>query len=272
MTLLDQLRILRIPGFVKFMLAILALALVVLNVYIIYRGLQDQRYDFWIAAGASLLAAVTPALAVVSVLVVTESGMGALKRRMQQMLATEIPNELRFTFEAPSPRFDDECKPGQLKHRPNLARVECGMYREELWANYKLTARTASGAEQLTLMRVELVMRRVNINLLFDRALAAKRFGVSPTASLQEFGAAFRRAFKHTIDGAEGAGYKFNDTPLQRQTDGAETLAFVGTRAIEAEFVWDPAARLEFIHDLVLMMRSFVNERADIFAPAELAA
>jgi len=271
MTLLDQLRILRIPGFVKFVLALLALALVVLNIYIIFRGLQDQRYDFWIAAGASLLAAVTPALAVVSVLVVTESGMGALKRRMQQMLATEIPNELRFTFEAPSPRFDTECKPGQLQHRPNLARVECGMYREELWANYRLTARTAAGADQLTLMRVELVMRRVNINLLLDRATAAQRFGVSPNATLAEFGAAFRQAFKHTISGAERAGYTFNDLPLQRQTDGHEVLAFVSTRPIEAEFVWDPSARLEFIHDLVLMMRSFVNERADVFAPEKAA-
>jgi hypothetical protein len=271
MTLLDQLRILRIPAFVKFVLAILALALIMLNVYVIYRGLQDQRYDFWIAAGASLLAAVTPALAVLSVLVVTESGMGALKRRMQQILAKDLPNELRFTFEAPSPRLDADCKPHKLRFRPNVASVECGMYREELWANYKLSARTSLGIEQIALMRVELVMRRVNINLLFEKAAAAKRFSVSPAASLEAFASAFRETFKHTIDGAERAGYTFNHLALQRQTGNSNVIAFVATRAIEAEFVWDPAARLEFIQDLVLMMRSFVSESPDVFIPENAA-
>jgi hypothetical protein len=271
MTLLDQLRILRIPAAVKALLALVALCLVALNIYVIYRGLQDQSYDFWVAAGASLLAAAAPALAVVSVLLVTESGMAALKRRMQQMLAKEIPGELRFTFEAPSPRLDAQCKPDKLAYRPNRARVECGMYRDELWANYLLSARTAGGQAQVARMRIELVMRRVNVNLVFDRALAAKRLGHAPEASLADLGAAFLESFKHTVSGATGAGYHFNSLPMLRQIDGREELAFVATRAIEAEFVWDPAARLEFIQDLVLMMRSFVNERPDIFAPEEKA-
>lgn len=265
MTLLDQLRILRIPGVVKFLLALLALGLVALNVYVIYRGLSDQRYDFWVAAGASLLAAGAPALAVLSILVVTESGMGALKRRMQQMLAVDIPRELRFAFEAPSPRLDADCQPSKLRHRPNLARVECGMYRDELWANYRLTARDAAG-EHTARMRVELVMRRVNINLLFDRAAAAKRLGLAPSASLEELGAAFHRAFKHTTAGASGAGYSFNAMPMLRLANGAEEVAFVATRGIDAAFVWDPAARLEFIQDLVLMMRSFITEAEHMFA------
>jgi len=268
MTLLDQLRILRVPGFVKALLALLALSLIVLNVYVIFRGLQDQRYDFWVAAGASLLAAIVPALAIIAALVITESGMAALKRRMQLMLATEIPSELRFTFEAPSPRLDTECRPSKLKYRPNRARVECGMYREELWANYKLTARAADGRAQLAQMRIELVMQRVNVNLLFTREIATRRLNLAPTASLEDLGAAFQAAFKHTIAGACGAGYVFNALPMVRMVDGREELAFVATRAIEAEFVWDPAARLEFIQDLVLMMRSFVNERPDIFDPA----
>jgi hypothetical protein len=163
MTLLDQLRILRIPGFVKALLALLALGLVALNVYIIYRGLYDRSYDFWIAAGASLLATVAPALAVVSVLVVTESGMGALKRRMQQMLARDIPSELRFTFEAPTPALDLATTPSRLPLRPNPAEVACGMYRDELWANYRVKGHTAMGEPQIADIRIELVMRRINL-------------------------------------------------------------------------------------------------------------
>jgi len=263
MTLLDQLRILRIPGAVKLLLAIVAILLVAFNIYIIYRGLQNQNYDFWIAAGASLLAAGAPALAVVVVLLVTESGMTALKRRMQQMLAVEIPGELQYTFEAPSPRLQTECKPSKLRLRPNRARVECGMYRNELWANYVLKGQTQNGNEQVLRLRVELVMRRVNINIVLERTLAAKRLGLEPTADLAAFGARFRQAFNHTITGAEEAGCTFNSVPLRRIGSGGEELAFVGTRAIEAEFVWDPAARLEFIQDLVLMMRAFANESAD---------
>lgn len=269
MTLLDQLRILRVPGFVKVLLALLAISLIILNVYVIFRGLQDQRYDFWVAAGASLLAAIVPALAIIAALVITESGMAALKRRMQLMLATEIPGELRFTFEAPSPELDTDCKPSKLKFRPNRARVECGMYRDELWANYRLTARAADGRAQLARLRIELVMQRVNINLLFSRDLAAKRLKLAPGASVEDLGAAFEAAFKHTITGARGAGYGFNALPMVRIVEGRDELAFVATRAIEAEFVWDPSARLEFIQDLVLMIRSFVNERPDVFDPEE---
>lgn len=263
MTLLDQLRILRIPGFVKFLLAIVALTLVAFNVYIIYRGLQSQDYDFWIAAGASLLAAVAPALAVVVVLLVTESGMSALKRRMQQMLAVEIPGELRYTFEAPSPRLETDCKPANLRTRPNPARVECGMYRSELWANYVLKGRAQDGSAQIVRLRVELVMRRVNINVVLPRQTAAKRFGLDPKADLAAFGAKFREAFDHTIHGAEAAGYSFNALPLRRIGESGEELAFVAARSIEAEFVWDPSARLEFIQDLVLMIRAFANEGAE---------
>lgn len=273
MTLLDQLRILRIPGGVKFLLAIVALMLVAFNIYIIYRGLQNQNYDFWIAAGASLLAAGAPALAVVVVLLVTESGMTALKRRMQQMLATEIPGELQYTFEAPSPRMQTNCKPSQLSTRPNRARVECGMYRDELWANYVLKGRAQDGSEQIVRLRIELVMRRVNINIVLRRDLAAKRLGLEPAADLAAFGARFRQSFDHTIGGAEKAGYTFNALPLRRLGDGGEELAFVGARAIDAEFVWDPSARLDFIQDLVLMIRAFANEGAEtgIFATENAA-
>jgi hypothetical protein len=267
MTLLDQLRILRIPGLVKAILAVFALSMVALNFYIIYRGLSDRQYDFWIAAGASLLAAAAPALAVVAVLLVTESGMAALKRRMQQMLAVEIPAELRFTVEAPPPRLSANCKPSALTHRPNRAHVECGMYRDELWANYQLTGKSADGVRQILRMRVELVMKRMNVNILIDRESAASRLGLAAGASGAALGEAFQKAFSHTVSGATAAGYHFNPLPIFRTLEGGDDVAFVATRELQPEFVWDPSARLEFIQDLVLMMRSFVSERPDIFEP-----
>lgn len=272
MSFLDQLRILRVPGAVKIFLGVIAFSLIALNVYVIARGLVDQRYDFWVAAGASLLAAAAPALAVFTVLAVTESGMDALKRRMQQMLAQEIPEELTFAFEAPPPKFLPPRDPRELTYRPNRADVACGMYRDELWADYQLCGKTASGEEQVARMRIELVLRRVNINMVFERSDAAKLFGVSADAGADAFGEAFRRAFKHTIDGATGAGYHFNPAPIERRAQRGCDLAFVATRAIDPEFAWDPAARLEFIQDLALMVRAFINEQPNVFRRAEVVS
>jgi len=259
MTLLDQLRILRIPGFLKTLLGVLALALVALNAYVIMRGLADQRYDFWVAAGASLLAAAVPGLAVFAVLAVTESGVDALKRRMQTMLVVELPAELRFAFETPPPPLSSARKVEAMRRRPNPAQVTVGLYRDELWADYRIAARAPDGG-QFARMRVELILRRVNVNLVFDRAFAARRFNVEPGAPLEAFGAAFQSAFKHTVHGAEGAGYVFNMHPIVRRHDAMEDLVFVASRTIDPEFIWDPAARLEFMQDLVLMLRAFATE------------
>jgi len=266
MTLLDQIRILRIPTIFKILLGLTALALVLLNIYIIYRGLQDDRYDFWIAAGASLLAAVTPAIAVIVVLLVTESGMSALKRRMQQMLAVEIPAELRYVLEAPAPALESNRRVSKLMPRPNCAKVECGMYRNELWANYTITGEAADGAPHVMRLRLEMVMRRVNINLLFAPQHAPAMLDAAQGAGAEGLGLAFQQAFKHTISGASGAGYQFNQLPVHRRTIKGEHLAFVASRAMDGEFVWDPSARLEFIQDLVLMLRSFATERPQAFS------
>lgn len=270
MTGVSSLSIIVIPKWVRFtVIAILGcLSLIYLGFAII--GVLDSSRPGWIEAGSYVLGTLVPLILLGLILSFSQSGVEALAERTSDYLARGIPALTRLFYE-PQGRF---LRAGQTvgpkSHGAIQPEVMVQANHGHSIANYKVELDPAKlGLDEtrqtplVCVFRLEINATKANVNILFPC-----HEGTSRCASVTDLLA----HFPHTVEGARYGDYHFSSSPVQRRIDGEDYIGIVCTKKLGEDFLTNPVARLSFGQDLMIMLRSFVNEAPDRFVPHRASA
>lgn len=279
--LLQNIRIATIPVKLKISGFLAAIVILTLNMYVIQKGLGDNR-EFWVVAGSQLLAVLLPIILILVFLQFAHSGGEALIDRTQSVLVDKIPRELSKVVEHKekvfkpyrpetgflhsilrSAFFSGRRSPADMlpKDRPQTC-IEICHVKGDCFADYRLLS---EGKE--IYLRVELIVKRANVNICVPEAYYSKisKF-VSRLSEIGEKNADEELVsdnavpLKNTLVGAKSAGYSINPAPIERVFNGNRYCAIVLARPLAPDFLWDPAEQLYFCQDLMFMLRAILSE------------
>ncbi len=124
-------------------------------------------------------------------------------------------------------------------------------------ANYVLTLDRAFAAnmdcfphDRVLRFRIELNATKANVVIHLAAANAA---------------VPARELFPLTIAGAETEGYWFAPDYWVQSRNGRACRSIVAVRRLDADFLTNPVKRLDFGHDLMIMLRAMLEERPQAF-------
>jgi hypothetical protein len=239
-----------VPRWVKAAVVILLLSLIVAYGFSIVLGILDEGRSGWLEASAYLLGVLIPILIIVLVVGFSEGGVAALRVRTQEFLVKVLPASFA-ALEEPASKF---VRPGSAVLRSRHGRKLHALVQHSpgtCIANYKVIfTPDGTDTQKRIVFRLELNARKVNFNLILDAPL-------EQSISMQ--------AFVHSIEGATHEGYWFNSALINRTIDGRSVRCLVGAKKLEDDFLVNPVAKLDLAQDLMLMLRSFVNEAPGAF-------
>lgn len=243
-----------VPRWVRAAVVLLLGALIVAYGTSVVLGILDEQRSGWLEASAYLLGVLVPILIIVLVAGFSEGGVAALGVRTQEFLVRIMPaafpglEEPVTNFVPPGASSLKKRKPKKMKAAVQHAPGTC-------IANYRVVfTPDGSGVSREIVFRIELNARKVNFNLILDPEAAAEALDVSPMET-----------FKHSIQGASHEGYWFNPELISRRIEGRPVRCIVGSKKLEENFLLNPVAKLDLSQDMILMLRSFVNEAPDLF-------
>lgn len=252
MNLSDQIRASHVPAWLRLLAGVVVIGLIAINGYVIFEGLRDSRRDFWVAAGASLMASALPVVAIGFLATFLDVGVATLQRRTEDVLHKLFPSILSAVFEPPLPPQRDSRLPAHPTPR-RRAVVTVGRYERECWANYVITD---VGAKNRIELRIEANVRQLNVDVLFDPVVLA-------TAKVSA--SALADQFAHALAGAVSAGYAVNHEALTRDHGDHARVALVLSRPVDSRFLWDAEEQLYVSQDLMLCLRAMIAERPQLF-------
>jgi hypothetical protein len=255
MNILGSVNAVVVPRWVRAAVVVLLGALIIAYGVSVVLGILDEQRSGWLEASAYLLGVLVPILIIVLVAGFSEGGVSALSFRTQEFLLRILPGSLPG-LEEPDTQFVT-LNSRSLKRRKAkkiVAKVQHAP--GTCIANYRVIfTPDGSSVRKEILFRVELNARKVNFNLIFDTEAVGHELNVSPMET-----------FTHSIEGAGHEGYWFNNELISRTIEGQHVRCIVGSKKLEDTFLLNPVAKLDLAQDLVLMLRSFVNEAPDLFA------
>lgn len=275
MNISNQVQIIYIPAWVRVLIFILMFFSITVCAFLFYRALLDGDKPDWIAAGAYLLSVVFPILLIVIVVAGSSFGEKSIIKRTEKILVQTIPYHLQFIPEEErsfvnfrnfrkSPKTVD----GQL------AEIKVFHSLGRCYADYIITTPFEGRVLKLNL-RVEMNVKRANINVWFSlNRLETLMRQEGFDGDMRSFLSA---KFRHSLDIEDlqstakpqetraNIAYSFNKSFLSRIVDGEEYLVVVATTSLPEDTVWNPSERVFFAQDLMFMIRSFMQERPEIF-------
>ena len=224
-------------------------------------GIYDTTRPGWIEAGAYLFGAILPFLLIGLIAGFSESGVDALVRRNARFLRETIPGLTNLLGDPPG-SFEPAGQRGgdAIADRP---KVELQSAKNLGIANYAVTIDPAFAArmdqfDQVRMLRfrIELNATKANVVIHLPAANAGR-----PAAAL----------FPLTIAGAEREGYWFSPEYWVQTRRGRAFHSLVAVRRLDPDFLTNPVKRLDFGHDLMIMLRALLEERPDVFVEADPA-
>lgn len=277
MTLGTQIQMVFIPLWARVLVAALILGSLGVSVSLFWTALTGAERPDWITAGAQLLGVVFPVAILGIVLGGGAFGDASILRRTEHVLRRTIPYHLQFLVDDRQVWRDfRSSRRSPLTDPARLAAIELHHSRGRCLADYRIRVPLDPQAVTL-LLRVELNVRRVNINVLLPAArIAALSQGGETVVQ------AIQRLFPHSMGATEAPEtahpgdeahppirYRFNPTLLPREIDGKPYLAIVATAAVAHDLVWNPSEKVYFAQDLCFMLKAFIQENPAVFAEAD---
>ncbi|HZH51998.1 MAG TPA: hypothetical protein VEZ16_08970 [Microvirga sp.] len=280
MEFLRSVRFLSIPGYVKWLLISLLVAIGVLNTALFTWGILDANRESWVEASLGLLGVVLPLFMLTVVIAKSDVGSEAVTRNTENVLLTVIPEVLYRILERENKFFKPEKKKKLEQPPPSPVKVLVNLVKGECYSDYIIGVPWNKGADpcyKLIIMRLEINVRRINFNMYVSEDVLPQK----SDRSAYPDGTILLEAFSHTIGGAalseaggggepnaqekRQSGFTFNKSLLPKRLGGRRFYWFVGTKSVSNDFLWDPAEKLFFAQDLVIMLRAFLDESPEFF-------
>lgn len=305
MEILENLKIFSIPNWLKAVVVGLLAILGCLNTGLFFMGLMDHSREGWVKASLELMGVLLPVFLIGIVALGGNTGTASLQTRTEEALAKLLPEMLSRIADVPAPfrRIETGDKPSafawvldlvgrspghklptRLEH--HLAKVFVSLRRDECHADYVLLVppvQTGGNWRELV-FRVELNVRKVNLNICIDEEIARRRVNAPDDQPYSEFGKSIQNVLAHSLGGAtntsheehgHGGGpheqhskdhlvYSFNERAIQRTIDGRKMVCLVGAMWLADDFLWDASERLLFAQDLMFFLRAVTHEAGDM--------
>jgi hypothetical protein len=274
MDILQSIRISTIPKYLRLIIFSIGAGVIGFNIYVIIVGFDGK--EFWVAAGAQLLAVLLPFTVVMLYLGFAHGGHAALKDRTENLLIEVLPGELINLSEGNEGDFYAYNKKGKLaklfgasamKYQKDSC-VEISYLFEEgdCHAEYlvKVPFDLKRHSERVALrFRVEVNVKNVNIVLWFAKKDNVEKFIETVNCDSSVEGESKEEAtLRNAVGGAQSAGYVVNKDPTSREfkegNSKEENFGLVLSRSFSDDFLWNPAEQLFFCQDLVFFLRTLV--------------
>lgn len=232
--LVRWLKMLALPRWAKFLLAIIMLATFCVAMHLLIDGLLQRNKDA-ISAAISIFTVALPIGLLLVALVFGDGGEKKLKQLTNQVLSGDVPQAIR-----------ENLRSGGLSDA-QLSFVTRGYI-----ADYELAAMVSPRPIQALRFRIELNIKKVNVVFWIP----------NPTPTLDARAILeVNEATKSCLLGAEREGYALN--PVARPDAEGKGHAIIFIRSLHDDFLIEPAQRLYFAQDLAFFVRGMVDARLE---------
>lgn len=261
MSILEDITIREIPNRIKVLIALSLVLFSLLSGYAIYVGLKGESLPNTgsIEAAIYLISAITPVIAIVFLSTIFASSESQSSRRTEHFITKEIPEALSKIIPPRSEYIKFNSRGSSSKDYKNSSSIYINHKSNDFCIDYLITP--TSGNIKSLYIKIELNVFRVNVNIGIDEN-TYKEVASGDNQPLKEI-------FPHTFSGAENSiekfCYSFNNTNIKRKayiptvTDSVYVCT-VGTTSLPDDFIHKKSYRQYFSQDLMLMLRSFLEE------------
>lgn len=284
MEILQSIKILSVPRWVKAFIFILLFTVGIINTIVFFFGIFEWNGDELIKVSIELLGVILPIIIVALLVSHSSTGVDALRRKTEEFFLSVLPETLSGIHEIRS-KFYQASSSVELKERTRNPYIFTNLQKGECYADV-ITYLPHGNDHHLKLMiRLEINVRKINFNLILDKNIITSQYSLShnnSSPSIDDISDFVINKFHHTTGGHkqkivdeetedyenEGENkettsrlvYKINDTLLERVYGQDPYLCLVATCYVSSEFLWDPSEQLFFSQDLLFFLRSFTQE------------
>ena len=279
MDFFSNIRILTIPTWVKVSVGLVIIPTLVVSITVIGTSIGDSARADWVEAGAYVLGIVAPIALVVLIFWATDSGVDALRDRTQHVLSELLPEHLLHSFDDDIGLYRYRKSVGARRAPSNKSTLETNLCKDRCYCDYKIVTPPMRPDEcrRIVLLRIELNVRKINLNIYFNGALLRGHAGDS--VNYTDF---VKNKLQHSLAGAtsgdtqahpddkhpvSATAYEFNDHLFSRELEGQNYKVLVGSISLSSDFLWNPSEKLFYAQDLMLFIRAIVNECPELFEP-----
>lgn len=236
MDLLQIIKLVSIPKWVKFFSLTIISIFVGIAIYAIFGGpyLADGTI---LQAGMGLLGVLLPLSIAIIFLSFYEAGVLPLKRATEKVLTQLIPEVLSHLGAAAN-QGDSQAQVTTTPLREHICR-----YRISLPEKRELH------------LEIQLNVRKICVVFYFDRIQNDKH--IADFSDME-------KKFEHTLTGARLEGYTTNNVIGHNELNGRHYNSLVLYKALPQDFLWNSAEKLYFAQDLQVMIESLVQEAGDL--------
>lgn len=235
--LIQWLRLLSLPAWMKAGLAILMTVLFLVGVALIYAALIQQKLEF-AAAGAALLTVWLPIALIIIALVFGVSGAKALNAETYKVLSKELPEAIQSLL--------------SLQNNPSNAKIKtmvrgCTGYYTLQVSDYEET-----GVAKTIHFKVELNVKKVNFVVWLPQALDSEDQAIN----LYE---AFIATHQGVLQGAEIEGYLLNPQPSISKVNHFNRAGCVFIVKLDPDFLMRAQQRLYWANDSAFFIKGLLS-------------
>lgn len=239
MDLLQIIKLVSIPKWVKFFSLTIILVFIALAIYAIFGGthLADGAI---LQAGMGLLGVLLPLSIAIIFLSFYEAGVLPLKKATEKVLTQLIPDVLS--------------RLGNMANQSENSAHVTTMPIQEHTCFYRVDLPDS----RILRMEIQLNVRKICAVFYF-----AERLHGGTGHSFPDM----EKRFEHTLAGARLEGYTTNNVIGRKELDGVRCNCLVLYKALPHDFLWNSAEKLYFVQDLQVMVDSMIQEAGDLLEP-----
>jgi len=256
---LGGIRSISVPTWLKLLIFVIVLVMMATDLAIAWVAVTEPQHKDWFSVSAQLVSSLLPILLVILLMAFSSRGPETIRRKTSNLLLRLVPETIASSLTW-SPQFNVVERAQSGKGRQESTQIELAHRLGDFCCIYRITfpeLHTRPAKKRVVFLAVELKVRQVNMHLCVPRS-AFDRYCAQSTLTGYE---AFRKAFDHTLSGAEKAGcvvsasiYHFPYAQDMLQT------AVVVYRLLSEDFFTDPSEQLYWAQDMVTMLKGFVEE------------